>query len=608
MSGESRFPSPFEVPTPPGLEGWEKMYPYYYLFSEERREFEESKLWFQDGIHHPEPLYPFDTITCESWWVALSQYTTRVFVIPPALGIDQRVLNGYLYISANAVTDPKEVEQRAQYFMKRSGFYFQNWNDLYAKWERKAGELIKELEAIQVPDLPEIEDERVVTEGRGVSSGYYLLEAFNRILENMHKMWYYHFEMLNLGYVAYLTYFDFCKKAFPGIPDQTCAKMVAGIDILFFRPDDEVKRLAKLALDLKVADVIKQNGNPNRVIENMKKSEAGRKWLEELEQVKHPWFYFSNHYGFYHHHRSWIDDLSIPFASMRGYIDRIERGEMIDRPLKEVLEERERLANEYRALLKTDEDRKSFSDLLNLSRTVFPYIENHNFYVEHWHHTIFWNKMREFGKIFVNHGFFEEVDDIFYLHRYDIYDALYDLITSWAVGTPPRGPKYWPREIRRRKELIEKMKQWTPPPALGPTPEVVTEPFTVMLWGITTERIKEWLAPRPKPEEVTELKGVAGSPGVVEGVARVVMTVDEIGKLETGEILVCPMTSPSWAPVFRKIKAAVSDIGGIMCHAAIVCREYGLPAVVGTGFATKFIQTGQRLRVDGTNGVITILR
>ena len=67
------------------------------------------------------------------------------------------------------------------------------------------------------------------------------------------------------------------------------------------------------------------------------------------------------------------------------------------------------------------------------------------------------------------------------------------------------------------------------------------------------------------------------------------------------------MTAPRWAPVFRRIAATVTDIGGMMSHAAIVCREYGLPAVTGTAFATKSIKTGMRLRVDGDNGVVTIL-
>ena len=86
------------------------------------------------------------------------------------------------------------------------------------------------------------------------------------------------------------------------------------------------------------------------------------------------------------------------------------------------------------------------------------------------------------------------------------------------------------------------------------------------------------------------------------------LRVDQLGELEDGEILVAPVTSPSWTPVFGKVAAAVSDIGGIMSHAAIVAREYGMPAVVGTGNATARIRSGDRVRVDGDAGVVTILR
>ncbi len=78
-------------------------------------------------------------------------------------------------------------------------------------------------------------------------------------------------------------------------------------------------------------------------------------------------------------------------------------------------------------------------------------------------------------------------------------------------------------------------------------------------------------------------------------------------RLEDGEILVAPITAPSWAPVFPKIRACVTDIGGMMSHAAIVCREYGVPAVTGTGFGTTQIKNGQRIRVDGSAGTVEIL-
>jgi pyruvate,water dikinase len=125
-----------------------------------------------------------------------------------------------------------------------------------------------------------------------------------------------------------------------------------------------------------------------------------------------------------------------------------------------------------------------------------------------------------------------------------------------------------------------------------------------MLWGVTTERVQEWA--NQTVGGVT-LKGAPASPGLVEGFARVITSVDEIADVQDGEILVCGSTSPAWAPIFPKIGATVTDVGGVMSHAAIVAREYKLPAVVGTGRATALIRTGQRIRVDGTTGVVTVL-
>ena len=604
---DRRFPSPFELKPPPGAEGWERLYPYYYLFSEDRRDFEESKLWFFDQMHNPEAVYPFDTIMTESWWVALNQYTTRVWVVPPALGIDQRIVNGYLYLSPNVVTDPELITERAKHFQERAGYYYAHWDELYAAWIKKAENCIQRLTELKIEPLPEREPMSTITAGRGTTSSYDLLSTYSRLLENMHEMAYYHFEFLNLGYGAYLTFLEFCKAAFPGIPDQSVARMVAGVDILFFRPDDEIRNLAKIAVEHGLADIIKTGGAPEDILERIGRAPNSQTWLAAFEKAKEPWFWYSTGPGYCHQHRAWVDDLRIPFQAMGGYVEKIEAGEPIDRPLEKLRRERERIFEEYRELLSTEEDQRIFTELAQLSRKVFPFVENHNFYVEHWHHSLFWNRVRELGDVFVAHGFLEDREDIFYLHRYEIYNALYDLQTGWAVGTPARGPTYWPAEVAERKRIIEVLRQWSPPPALGKPPEKITEPFTIMLFGITTETVENWLGGRATGEDAKQLQGFAASPGVVEGVARVIRTAEELEHVQTGEVLVCPLTAPSWSPVFAKIKAAVSDGGGIMSHAAIVSREYGLPAVVGTGFATQRITTGQRLRVDGNNGVVTVL-
>jgi pyruvate,water dikinase len=236
---------------------------------------------------------------------------------------------------------------------------------------------------------------------------------------------------------------------------------------------------------------------------------------------------------------------------------------------------------------------------------VFPYVENHNFYVEHWSHSVIWRKLKELGGVLAKEGFLADAGDIFYLKRHEIPDALFDLYHSWAAPAPAAGPSYWPPIVAKRKEILAALDAWKPTPALGVPPEVVTEPFTIMLWGITSDSIANWLG--GGTSEDGSLNGMAASPGVEEGLARVIFGPDQVNEVQEGEILVAPLTAPSWAPIFGKIKATVTDTGGMMSHAAIVCREYGLPAVTGTGFATSTITTGMRIRVDGSNGKVTIL-
>jgi len=112
---------------------------------------------------------------------------------------------------------------------------------------------------------------------------------------------------------------------------------------------------------------------------------------------------------------------------------------------------------------------------------------------------------------------------------------------------------------------------------------------------------------RSSEVEVGKVKGIAGSPGVVEGVARVVMSEAQFDSVTEGEILVCQMTNPAWQVLYGKISAVVTDAGGTVSHPAVLAREYGIPAVVGTSGGTARIRTGDRIRVDGNTGVVEIL-
>jgi phosphoenolpyruvate synthase/pyruvate phosphate dikinase len=101
------------------------------------------------------------------------------------------------------------------------------------------------------------------------------------------------------------------------------------------------------------------------------------------------------------------------------------------------------------------------------------------------------------------------------------------------------------------------------------------------------------------------LDGAGVSPGVVEGRACVIQSLNQIDALEPGDILVCPMTSPAWTPWLGLIAGAVVETGGLLSHTAILAREYGIPCVTNARGATSLIQHGAIVRVDGDTGRVT---
>src|SRR5215469_4677302 len=597
------FPLPSSLQVVKGTERAQAAYPYYMQFTKE----DDARFWFYNSMHFPEPMCAFDVTTAEAAYCALGANNTRVHSLPTTLGIDYRIINGRIYIGGNAVSDPAEIARRTDQFKLRAFYYYENWERLFAQWKDKMMGLIREAEKLPKPALPEFEPLAHVHAGRGIASNHYLLDTYQKTLEGYFRMWQYHFEFLLLGYGAYLTFFDFCKKAFPEISEQTVARMVSGMQAEIFRPDDELRRLAQRAIELGVDGALQDGASPNLVIQTLEQmGEPGKTWLKELAISRDPWFNINVGDGFYHYHRSWNDDLSMPFSALPGYIANVRAGERIERPIQKLMEERRQLIAEYRELLNSDEERAAYDQMITLAHRVFPYVEGHKFYCEHWYTNLFFNKIREFGALLADRGFFPDTEDVFQLTRFELEEAIVDLMTAWSNGSPPRGPSYWPAIVEERKAAIAEWAKHPTPPALGPVPDVIDDPAIVMLWGITRESLDAWLT-ASEQKDSNEIRGFAASSGVVEGIARVVRSVEEIDRVRKGDILVCQITNPTWAPVFQKIAAAVSDIGGSMSHAAIVAREYGLPAVVGTGTATTRIRDGQRIRVDGGRGVVTLL-
>ncbi len=159
--------------------------------------------------------------------------------------------------------------------------------------------LIEELGELEVPQLGEYEPDEVAFEDQETSYCA-VLDAYRHALRLADLMWQHHFEFLLLGYGAYMTFAELCKANLPDIPDQHIAQMVAGLDVLLFRPDAELRRLARLAIDTGVDGAFVEGRSPEEIDAALAESDAGRAWLAELEQVKEPWFHMATGDGLYH--------------------------------------------------------------------------------------------------------------------------------------------------------------------------------------------------------------------------------------------------------------------------------------------------------------------
>jgi pyruvate,water dikinase len=219
-----------------------------------------------------------------------------------------------------------------------------------------------------------------------------------------------------------------------------------------------------------------------------------------------------------------------------------------------------------------------------------PLTPDHHFYIDQGANAHVRLVLLTVGRKLVEAGRLDAPDDVVFLR----YNELRMLIGDPAA-VDARAL------VAQRRAEREASKRLRPPNWIGTaTPSQLAFPYLVN-WGYP-ERFHQG---RPKAEG--PVTGIAASPGQVEGIARVVMTVDEFDDVADGDILVCQMTNPAWVVLFTKIAGLVTDTGGTTSHPAVLSREFGIPAVVGTSVATKRIRTGDRIRVDGSSGSVEIL-
>jgi phosphohistidine swiveling domain-containing protein len=286
---------------------------------------------------------------------------------------------------------------------------------------------------------------------------------------------------------------------------------------------------------------------------------------------------------------TWREDPSIPLGALASYV-KLDEGADPEVLFQKAVATRERLLGAARERLADDPERLAeFDELYEAARYSNPLTEDHAFWIDQMWIAIFRRFVLHIGDRLTERGQLAEPSDVFYLTEDELIDAV-------RAGTDRRDVTARRRAEHRAWATVE------PPPALGTPPEPAEDPFmdalTVRLLGITP--------PDDSPHDPDVLKGVAGSPGTYSGTVKVVRSLTEASVLAEGDVMVCEMTLPPWVPLFSIVGAVVTDTGGVLSHCAIVAREFGLPAVVGTEVGTSALEDGMTVTVDGTKGVVTI--
>ncbi|RJR47352.1 MAG: response regulator [Desulfobacteraceae bacterium] len=469
---EKRISSLQEIEELPGTEDWQEMYPYYYPFADpaampKTAAYEDSSCWFFDGVHYPEPVGPLDLTWADMWHHTSSAWVGRIYMFPRNRGRDHRILNGRVYIHSTEVTDPEEIKARLPLFQERTAYTLKNWKELFSKWESKVSALIRETEGLRIPALPEVEPISVVTEGKW-STGHDLLIAWNRLMENVHLMWEWHFEFCNIVTLVNVQYIEAVRRLFPGITDNSILQTMGGLEPMMFRAAKALLGLAKLGVELRMDELLLDAKEWEEVVAEASRSDAGKQWLAAWEEIKEPWFNMSAAKGWHHTDGSWKTNPLVPLRHIQRYIQMLREGGYVEKSLAEVVKDRDRVTAEYRDLIRDEKDREVFDALLDQARKVSHYTEDREFYVENWFHTVVYGKFQEFGKIMTDHGVLEDSEEIFFMNRFEIPEVLYDVVASWYCGVPAYGREYWPPRIARRKAIMERFRSWHPPDALGP--------------------------------------------------------------------------------------------------------------------------------------------
>lgn len=516
-----------------------------------------ERSWRRDEMHSPFYLVPLsqDYVTLIG-----NGFAYRYERLDVPISMRAQVINGYLYFSWMPLGPESEheavVEQYVATLREHTPFAIDYW----ARSIPELRGLYAEIAAIEVDELPAEQ----------------LAEAWDVAWERAQRAWAIHFYAITGPYqvmddLADL-YESIIEKPHPG----EALKLIQGSIHELVGVDAGLGRLTELAAaSAELAAAVAARPAPS--LEAIAPLPGGEAFVAELRR-------FLAEHG---HLGQGFDDLALASWGEEPGMLLAEIGKRLERAVEPAAERAARLAAEAAALAQGVRDRLAdqpdrlaeFERLLDLARKIGPITETHNYWIDRMAQARLRTFVIRVGRRLAGEGVIERPHDVLYLRRTEVPELI-------------RSPKDRRSVVAERKAEHEHWRAITPPAKIGkPSDESPSGRFG-------GERFAK--------EDDAIVRGTGASAGIVRGPARVVLGPDDFARVRPGDIIVAPSSNPSWVPLFTIAGGLVTNTGGVLSHAAVVAREFALPAVVGTGDATTRIVDGQLLELDGTTGFVRL--
>ncbi len=535
------------------------------------KDIESYGVWMADLTHFPKPSRPLNAMLWCDGTTMGSQWGAEKISMPETKGQDWRIIDGYIYFTI-IVSKPEEIPQREKVFSEKIKPILLDWE---GEWRKEMARWMPIVEHFRAFD-------------RKGASNVELWEHLEDFFTRIHYGWRpLHFYWMEPTFGLFIRFAEICQELLGiDVEHPTFKKLVSGFPNRLFQVNRDLWQFGDKARELGLADLFLNTKDDKELLASLEQSEAGKKWLDKyLEWLKVEgwrnidlWDICSP---------TWIED---PSLALRDVKQAIAKGGtfVLDAQREQLAKEREETEKEVLSKVPVGQ-REFFERLMRVAQKASVFSEEHNWYLDQQATAIGRHVFLEIGRRFAENGVIDERDDIFFLFPDEMRKAL---IVMDRVNLRPyveARKKEWEGYSKLEPKLIYGDMAKLPPMAVRRA-SVISAP------------------PRIKPELGADLYGATTSPGVIEGIARVILNERDLDQLKPGEILVTVATSVPWTPAFSIAGGVVTNAGGSLSHAVLVAREYGIPAVIGTREATKKIKTGDLIRVDGDNNAVYILK